>query len=355
MTTVAAVHGALPPHRYRQEEITRAFEQLLESDEERELLHRVHASSGVESRYTALPIEELLELEGFGDANDRYLEHATRLGAEALSGALADAGLRPQDVDAIVLVSSTGVSTPSLDARIANRLGLRADITRVPMFGLGCVGGAAGLARLHDHLRGAPNEVAVLVAVELCSVTVQRDDRSPTNVVASALFGDGAAAVVAAGDDRAMRLHRPPSGPRIVRTRSRLHPDTERAMGWDVTSGGFTIVFDQDVPEIGGSHLREDVDGLLAEAGLSRAAVAAWVCHPGGPKVIRAIESTLELHDRELELTWRSMAQIGNISSPSVLHVLRDTLDKRPAAGTPGMMIAMGPGFSSELLLVEWI
>jgi alkylresorcinol/alkylpyrone synthase len=266
---------------------------------------------------------------------------------------LDDAGLRPSDIDAIFFTTVTGVAAPSIDARIANRIGLRADVKRTPMFGLGCVAGAAGIARLHDYLRGAPGEVAVLVSVELCSLTMQRADDSTANLVATGLFGDGATAVVAVGDDRVADVPNA-SGPVVLDSRSHLYPGTERTMGWDVTGTGMKIVLDADVPALAHRYLGTDVRDFLGAHDLTVEDVSAWVCHPGGPKVIQAIQDTLDLDPTAVELTWRSLADVGNLSSSSVLHVLHDTIVKRPEPGSPGLLMAMGPGFCSELVLLTW-
>jgi alkylresorcinol/alkylpyrone synthase len=219
---------------------------------------------------------------------------------------------------------------------------------------LGCVAGAAGIARLHDYLAGHPGQVAVLVAVELCSLTVQRDDTSPANMVASSLFADGAAAVVARGAAVGAASDPRPGTVTVVATRSRLYPDTERAMGWDVSGSGLRIVLDVGVPELVRQHLRGDVDGFLRDHGLSRDDIGWWVCHPGGPKVLEAMQEALELPADAAELTWDSLARVGNLSSVSVLHVLEDTLrDRTPEPGSWGMVMAMGPGFCAELVLVR--
>jgi alkylresorcinol/alkylpyrone synthase len=347
------VRGALPAHRHSQAEITDAFADLIARNgglDER-LLRRFHANSGVEFRHTVLPLWQYAELDGFTSANNHFIEHAVELGARALQDALKAADLTPTDVDVIISATVTGLAVPSLEARIAALVGLRPDVKRVPLVGLGCVAGAAGVARLHDYLVGHPGEVGALVAVELCSLTVQRDDMSVPNLVASSLFGDGASCVIASGADRHGSR---PAPVHVLDTRSRLYPDSERVMGFDVGSTGLRIVLDAEVPNVIGRYVREDVDGFLADHGLTRSDIGWWVCHPGGPKVIDALESALELEPDAVALTRRSLAQIGNLSSASVLHVMEDTLrDRPPEPGSHGLLMAMGPGFCSELVLLR--
>ena len=238
---------------------------------------------------------------------------------------------------------------PSIDARLVNRLGLPPRVKRLPIFGLGCVAGAAGIARAADYVRAYPGEVAVLLSVELCSLTLQPEDLSIPNLIASGLFGDGAAAVVVVGEKREA------DGPRIVATRSVFYPDSERVMGWDISESGFQIVLSAEVPQVVRDHLCGDVDAFLADHGLSRGDVAAWIAHPGGPKVLEAMEEALALPPGALDVTWRSLREVGNLSSTSVLLVLRDTLDAhRPPPGSYGLLTAMGPGFCSELVLLRW-
>jgi alkylresorcinol/alkylpyrone synthase len=350
VTTVVAVNGVLPDHRYPQSELTDLFARLcLPDDGRRGVLRRLHESAKVGTRHLALPIERYPELTDFTAANNAFLEVAVELGTRAVADAVAAAGLELTDVDLIMSTTVTGIAVPSLDARIAGRLGLRPDVKRMPLVGLGCVAGAAGIARAHDYLRGAPDDVVVLVSVELCSLTVQRDDPSPANMIAAGLFGDGAAAVVLAGANRNL------PGPQVLDTRSHLYPNTERAMGWDVGSGGLRIVLGVEVPDLVRQYLGADVDGLLKEHGLTTADIGPWVCHPGGPKVIEAIQDVLGLDERALAMTWQSLWSIGNLSSASVLHVLRDTLAARPPEDNDrAVLMAMGPGFCAELVLLRW-
>ncbi len=334
MTTVAAVHTALPPHRYR----------------------RLHASAGVRTRHLALPIERYAELRDFRESNEAWLTAGLDLAERALTTALTQAGLAPADVDLLVCASITGVAAPSLDARLAGRIGLRPDVKRLPVFGLGCVAGAAGLARVHDYLRGHPGGTAVLLTVELCSLTLQKGDDSRANLVAGALFGDGAAALVArAAPTGTGTGPEGTAGPVVVATRSHLHPGTEHLLGWDVGGGGFRVVIDADVPALVRRELGDHVREFLAGHGLDRGDIGAWVCHPGGPKVLDAVTDALALPDDALTPSRRSLAAVGNLSSASVLHILQGfTEAHRPDPGTWGLVLAMGPGFCTELVLLRW-
>ncbi len=346
---VAGTAVAFTEHRYNQDEVAAELTSFAEPG-----FARFARTSGVEYRNLALPLERYPQLTDFTEANEAYLEVAVKLGEQAVIRALAAAHLHPHEVDAIVTVSSTGVAVPTIDARIASAVGLRPDVKRIPLFGLGCVAGAAGLARVHDYLRGFPGHVAVLLSVELCSLTLQRDDTSIPALIGVCLFGDGAAAIVATGADRVpagLPLH---PGPRLLATRSRLFADTIDVMGWNVSSSGFQLVMSRDVPKMADDHLGDEVDRFLADHGLTTADIATWVCHPGGPKVLDAMSNAIAMPPDALRHSWQSMRDNGNISSASVLDVLDRTISAGPAAGSLGLMLAMGPGFSFELLLLGW-
>jgi len=352
---IAAVGRALPPHFYDQETLLAALKKrwsLRYLNLER--LERLHQNVLVGGRHLALPIEEYDALTTWGRANDAWIRVAQEVGEEAVRGALDKAGLGPKDVDHIFFTTVTGIATPSIDARLVNRLGMRTDVKRTPIFGLGCLAGAAGLARASDYLRAYPGQNAVLLAVELCSLTIQREDLSIPNIIASGLFGDGAAAVVLAGGGRdggkAGAV-----GPRVVATRSVFYPDSERTMGWDMVDTGFKVVLSAKVPDIVRAHIRKDVDGFLGDHGLARADLRHFAVHTGGPKVLQAFESELELPQGALKRSWDSLNQVGNLSSASVLFVLQQLLecgDAKP--GDYGLLAAMGPGFCAELVLLQW-
>lgn len=347
---IAGVGKAFPPHYYDQEMLVSALRRIwTRRHSNLDRLEALHRRVLVGGRHLALPLEEYERLATWGSANDAWIRVAQEIGEQAMHNALTAAGVRVSDVGALFFVTVTGVATPSIDARLMNRMGLPAGVTRVPIFGLGCVAGAAGVARAADYVRAYPDRVAVLLSVELCSLTLQQQDLSVGNLIASGLFGDGAAAVVIVGEDR------PEPGPRIMASRSIFYPDTERVMGWDISETGFRVVLSADVPAMVTGYIGRDVDAFLGDQGLQREQIARWISHPGGPKVLEAMQASLGLSREAFELSWRSLKEVGNLSSASVLLVLDDTLkSEKPAPGSHGLMIAMGPGFCSELVLIRF-
>lgn len=233
-------------------------------------------------------------------------------------------------------------------------MGLPPNIRRTPIFGLGCVAGAAGIARAADYVRAYPSQAAALVSVELCSLTLQREDLSVANLISSGLFADGSAAVIVTGaefESSGSEI----SGPKILATRSVFYPGTEEMMGWNISEKGFRIVLSTEVPNLIRQNLGRDVDAFLADNGYRRSDLQSWVLHTGGPKVLEACATALGLHNGQLDASWDCLRKVGNLSSASVLVVLEDVIKhRRPEPGAMGLLAAMGPGFCSELLLLQW-
>ena len=347
---IVSAASAFPRHYYSQEMLLEALQQYWgDQIQNPHVLRRLHRHVGVDGRFLALPKEEYLKMKTWGEANQHWIRTAKELGEKAMTGALADAGLHGRNLGAFFFVSVTGISSPSMDALLINQMGLCRNIRRVPIFGLGCVAGAAAISRAADYVRAYPDQVAVVLSVELCSLTLQREDVSMANLISAGLFGDGAAAVIVAGADCGL------SGPSILATRSVFYPDTEEMMGWDVSEKGFRIVLSREIPNLVRKNLAHDLDDFLAERGLVRSDIGSWVLHTGGPKILEATADALGLKNGELEVSWQCLRRTDNLSSASVLVVLEEVkTHRRPSPGTLGLLAAMGPGFCAEFVLLEW-
>lgn len=347
---ILSASSALPPHHYSQTELREALKMYWGPRlENPRFLDRLWANSGVEGRFLARPLTDYYTLDTFGKTNNAWIEAAEELGSTAICRALAAANRPLSDIGALIFVSVTGISSPSIDARLINRMDLPLHLRRIPIFGIGCVGGAAGIARAADFVRGYPDQIAVLLSVELCSLTMQLDDLSIANQISMALFADGAAAVVVAGD----RVEG--SGPEIVDTRSSFYPNTLDVMGWAISEHGFRIVLSPEVPDVIRDNLGRDIDTFLAAHNLTRSDIGSWILHTGGPKILQATQEALGITESAIAASWDMLRQTGNLSSASVLLVLEEIMThRRPPAGTWSILAAMGPGFCSELVLLRW-
>jgi alkylresorcinol/alkylpyrone synthase len=347
---IAGAGSAFPDNAYPQQAITSALKTAWQAKlEHPAVLERLHSNCGVERRHLVLPLEAYDGITTWGQANDLWIDFAQALGRDAICRAITPLGLVPRDIDTLYFVSVTGVSSPSIDARLVNRMGLSPNLKRIPIFGLGCVAGAAGLARAADYVRGFPDQIALVLSVELCSLTWQRDDVSVANMISTGLFGDGAAAVVVAGSESGL------TGPEVLATRSVFYPGSEHVMGWRISEAGFHIVLSPDVPRVIRENLTGDVDSFLFDHGLSRGDITSWIIHSGGPRILEAVEDSLKLPAGALDLSWNCLKRVGNLSSASVLMVLEEVLARRCGEpGTYSILAAMGPGFCSELLLLRW-
>ncbi len=352
---IASAASAFPKHYYSQKFLLERLQDYW-GDELRnpQLLARLHRNVTVDGRYLAVPAEQYVDIKTWGEANDIWIRVAKELGERALCVALHNAGVKPADLGALMFTTVTGVASPSIDAMLVNQMGLPANIRRTPIFGLGCVAGAAGIARCADYVRAYPKQAAALVSVELCSLTLQREDLSVANLISSGLFADGAAAVIVTGEDFESG-EQEISGPRILATRSIFYPETEDMMGWKISEKGFRILLSTEVPTLIRENLGRDVDAFLADHGHRRSDVKSFVLHTGGPKVLQASAAALGLNNGELDASWDCLRKVGNLSSASVLVVLEDVMkNRRPEPGTLGLLAAMGPGFCSELVMLEW-
>ena len=334
---------SVPPHVVEQGYAKGMARRLFGNKAVFDRLAGVFDNAGIARRNTVAPVEWYEQPHGWSDRNDLYLQSAQQLFEQAAAWAIGKAGLEPDDIDGVVTVSTTGIATPSLEARAGPKLGLRGDVRRIPVFGLGCAGGVAGLALASRLATAEPGTNWLMVAVETCSISIRLDSADPAAIVATALFGDGAAAAVVTSGDHSLA--------RITGSAEKLWPDTQRIMGWDVEDPGLAVVFDRAIPPFIEQNLAAAVDDMLASLDLSRDDIDRFCCHPGGVKVIDAIETALELPQGELNLEREVLHDHGNMSAPTVLFVLERLIER----GLPGrvMMTAFGPGFTCAGLVLE--
>jgi alkylresorcinol/alkylpyrone synthase len=350
---IVAVHSAFPAHQATQAEITEILKKgWKQSRSVNNVIDRLHRSVLVKKRHLSMPVDTYANEQSFAYRNQAFIDIGVDLAERCVRELLLKAHVEPQAISQIIFTTVTGIAVPSIDARLMNRLAFSPHVKRTPIFGLGCVGGAAGLARAADYLVGHPDDLVVLLSLELCSLTFQKKDLSIANMIACGLFGDGAAAVLLAGNQHALAKS---CLPKIVDNRSFFFPQSEDVMGWQVTDDGFKIILNADVPKIALEKIPSCVDEVLKSHRLHCSDIASWIAHPGGPKVIQALIDGLKLPKDALEISYDTLAEYGNLSSASVLLILEKTIESRQfRSGDYGMVFAMGPGFCAELVVLRW-
>ncbi len=348
VATIAGTATAVPPYLLTREMVKDRIKDVFSLEGMRlEAIRSVIDNSRIDQRHSVFPVDYIVEPRPLSQINTEYREKAVELGLEVAAQALARAEMSPSDVDMIITVSCTGVMIPSLDAYIAQEMGFRSDVRRLPITELGCAAGAAGLARAWEYLTAFPDRTALLVSVELPTLTFQRKDFSQANLISAVLFGDGAAGVVVTGREAA--------GPRIVASESFLFPDSLGAMGFDLGDSGFHIVLSKDVPQLIRDRVKGLAEGFLARNGLRQSDVSAFLLHPGGQKLLSFMEAELELTRADTEISWDVLRRYGNLSSASVLFILQEWMVRREMPPESyGLLMSFGPGFTAEMILLQW-
>lgn len=350
MARICAVATFVPPHVLSQNEV-KAFARNLfaESFGDIDRLLPIFQNGQVETRHFCMPMEWFAHSHTFAQKNELYQEWAVRLGTQAARNCLEKTDLTIEEIDHIFFVSTTGMATPSIDARIMNRMKASPHTRRTPIWGLGCAGGAVGLSRAADYVKAYPKARVLLIAVECCGLTFQHEDRSKSNLVATSLFADGAAAVLMEGEECERAL----GGPSILYTMSTLWPDTEQVMGWEMNEGGLKVIFSQSIPQLVHTHFKTAVFAFLKRYGLTPKDLTHYITHPGGYKVIEAYAQVFDTPLDSFSHALAILRRFGNMSSVTVLFVLDLFLKQGIQKGEYGLISALGPGFSSELLLIK--
>jgi alkylresorcinol/alkylpyrone synthase len=350
--TIASTAIAVPPNLLSRDLVKQYIGRVFQLSGRRlDAILEVIDNSQIDRRYSIFPVDYLIEPRPLAQTSLEYREHAITMARGVVQEALDCAGMSPKDVDLFITVSCTGVMIPSVDAYLAQEMGFRANVRRLPITELGCAAGAAGLTRAWEYVQAYPEATVLLVAVELPSLTFQRKDFSQANLISAVLFGDGAAAVVITG--------RESPGPAILASESYLFPDSIDAMGFDLRDTGFHIVLAKEVPQLIRDRIGGLVDDFLAQRSLTRNDIAAWVLHPGGQKLLAYMEQELGMCHCKVQPSWDVLRDYGNLSSASVLFVLNAWMagwmaGKKVQAGDRGLLAAFGPGFSAEMLLLQW-
>ena len=358
MPKIVSVSTYQPPYTLQQknaEELTRELFQQKIPRLERYL--KVFETGDIETRHFCVPAEWHRTEHTFEERNNLYIELATQYSIEVIDACLQneaflETSISPTDIDAIIFVSSTGISTPSIDARVMNRLPFSDRLKRIPLWGLGCAGGAASVSRAYDYCKAHPEAKVLVVCVELCSLTFQQNDFSKSNLIGASLFADGAACLLVCGDD--VSIHTKKRIPSIKATGSKWMPNSENVMGWDIKNNGLHVIFQKSIPSIITSWFGPFIEVFLAEKQLYSEQIDHFIAHPGGKKVLQAYEDTLQLKEQKTDISREILRHYGNMSSPTVLYVLEQFMLRECNDNDTGLLVALGPGFCAEAVLLKW-
>lgn len=358
MPKILSVSTVNPPFAINQTEAAQLTRALFTNRFKNiERLLTVFQNGGIENRYLTMPLDWFKHTHTFEEKNQLYIEHAVKYGVQAVQKCLQspttlEKAVDPTEIDAIFYISSSGIATPSIEARIMNLLPFRSDTKRIPIWGLGCAGGAAGLSRAYEYCRAFPHANVLVLSVELCSLTFQKDDYSKSNLVGASLFADGIACVLVSGNQSNLQPIK--LAPTIVGTSSKFMPDSEDVMGWSIQNNGLHVIFSRSIPSIITKWLGPIVHEFLTKYHLTTEDITHFVAHPGGKKVLTAYEHALHFSAEKTATSRHTLTHYGNMSSPTVLYVLKQFMEDKPKHKEFGLMAALGPGFCGELLLLQW-
>ena len=362
MPTIISVAEVTPPFEVNQHQAMEFARELFsKSYKDIERLLRAFQNGQIEKRHFVRNLDWFKEDKTFEEKNTAYIDSAVELGKEAIEKCLHNTDflskeISYQEIDSIFFISTSGLATPSIEARIMNLLPFRPHTKRVPIWGLGCAGGAVGLSRAYEYCLAFPNAKVLVLSVELCSLTFQRNDLSKSNLIGTSLFADGVACALVCGDDANISEYRKKkTSPYFIATQSTLMPDSLDVMGWDIKSNGLYVVFSRDIPGIIENWLKPNVSEFLKDNQLDLEKIDYFIAHPGGKKVIDAYVKSLEIPPSMTDISLEVLKRFGNMSSATIFFVLKRFMEKDVPEGAIGLGTALGPGFSSELHLMRWM
>ncbi|WP_028391503.1 type III polyketide synthase [Bacillus cihuensis] len=349
------------PYLFAQEKLMEFSREIFGSSfKDIDRLLRAFKNGQVDSRYFIKDLEWFKRDHSFEERNNAFIEGAVTYGTKAIQSCLSNGTflkheVAVQEIEAIFFVTSSGIATPTIDARIMNRLPFSPYTKRIPLWGLGCAGGASGLSRAFEYCKAFPKAKVLVLSVELCSLSFQRNDRSKSNLIGTSLFSDGVACTFICGDEVARKsISKVKRVPKILSTQSTLMPDSLDVMGWDVRNEGLHVIFSKDIPTIISNWLKPNVEVFLDKNDMKQSNIRHFIAHPGGKKVIDAYCESLGFHEEMVKISMEVLREYGNMSSATILYVLEKFMEQDISEGEYGLAAALGPGFSSELLLLRW-